>query len=227
MKSAPTPSSGIVFDLDGTLVDSRREIARACNQMLESWRRGPLPLETISGFVGDGARPLVIRALQAAGVSPDDAEVERALQLFLDRYAADPTGNTTLMPGAREALDALSGVPLALCTNKSRRTTLPVLEGLDLARYFSEIVCGDDLARNKPDPLPLTHLGERLALAPRALVMVGDGPQDVECGRAAGAYTVGVKGGVLPLERLRASRPDRLIDTLHELPELVRQAPWR
>lgn len=227
MRSTATSSYGIVFDLDGTLVDSRRDIARACNQMLESCGRGPLPVETISGFVGDGARPLVVRALQAAELSTSDAEVERALQLFLDHYAADPTGNTALMPGAREALDALADVPLALCTNKSRRTTLPVLEGLDLARYFPEIVCGDDLPRNKPDPLPLIHLGERLGLAPGALVMVGDGPQDVECGRAAGAYTVGVKGGVLPLERLLAARPDRLLDTLHELPELMRQAPWR
>jgi phosphoglycolate phosphatase len=213
--------SAVVFDLDGTLVDSRGDIVRACNAMLTSLARGTLPDETVAGFVGDGARSLVRRALEATSPSVGAAEVDRGLELFLDAYAADPIGRTQLMPGAWAALEALAPLPLALCTNKSRRTTLLVLEGLDLTRHFTVVVCGDDLEHGKPHPLPLRTVATRLGCRPERLVMVGDGPQDIECGRAAGARTIGVKGGVLPLERLLSARPDVLLDTLHELPAYI------
>lgn len=215
----------IVFDLDGTLVDSRRDIVRACNQMLAHYRRQPLPEDVVAGFVGDGARALIVRALDASGSGGpgDSVDPDQAVEVFLDRYEDDPIGSTGLMPGAREALDALQRFPLALCTNKARRSTVPVLDQLDLMRYFSEIVAGDDLQHNKPHPLPLQHIARALHVEPAALVMVGDGPQDVACGRAVGAYTVGVKGGVLPPERLLAAHPDCLLDTLHGLPPLVRR----
>lgn len=213
----------VVFDLDGTLVDARREIARACNEMLAYYQRPALPEDVVAGFVGDGARTLVARALEASRSGPSDANVDpaAAVEVFLDRYEADVIGNTTLMPGAREALDALRHLPLALCTNKARRTTLRVLDGFELTPYFSAIVAGGDLEHNKPHPLPLLHIARTLQVDRTTLIMVGDGPQDVECGRAVGAYTVGVKGGVLPLERLLAAKPDTLLDTLHQLPTLV------
>lgn len=218
------PRHAVVFDLDGTLVDSRQDIALACNRMLTALHRDQLSEETIANFVGDGARRLVSRALEATASSQvEDVDIEHALQVFLDAYAAEPTGHTRLMPGAREALDALSDLPLAVCTNKARCTTDLVLDALDLSRHFQHVVAGDDLAHHKPHPEPLQHLAQRLGVSPQRLVMVGDGPQDVECGRAVGAYTVGVKGGVLPLERLLASNPDTLLDSLHELPPLVRR----
>lgn len=221
MTSRPFDPAAIVFDLDGTLVDSRGDIVRACNAMLAALGSAPLPDDTIAGFVGDGASKLVTRALATASLPADPPAVERALELFLDAYAAHPVGHTTLMPGAREALTALAGYPLAVCTNKSRRTALLVLDGLDLTRHFAEILCGDDVARPKPDPEPLREIARRLHTEPERLIMVGDGPQDIECARAAGALGIGVRGGVLPIERLLAARPEILLETLHELPGCV------
>lgn len=214
----------IVFDLDGTLIDSRGDIARACNQVLATVGRQPLPEETITGFVGDGARRLVADVLRASGASDiDDSELDRTVELFLDKYAEDPTGSTHLMRGARQALDELAHLPLALCTNKSRRTTLLVLDALDLHRHFREIVCGDDLDHPKPHPLPLLHIARTFGVDPTSLIMVGDGPQDIACGRAVGAFTVGIQGGLLPHDRLLRAGPDTLLGSLEELPALIRR----
>ena len=219
----------VVFDLDGTLVDSRREIARACNEMLAHYQRAALPEDVVAGFVGDGSHALVARALNASRPEASDRSVDpaQAVEVFLDRYEADPIGSTTLMPGAREALDALRHLPLALCTNKARRTTLRVLDGFDLAPYFSALVAGDDLEHNKPHPPPQHPPSPPQNRGPPALSKVGEGPQDVACGHAVGAYTVGVKGGVLPLDRLLAAGPDVLLDTLDELPALVERLASR
>jgi phosphoglycolate phosphatase len=125
------------------------------------------------------------------------------------------------MPGAAEALAALARLPLAICTNKPRRTTLAVLEGLGLGSHFAAVNAGGDLPEKKPHPRPLLHLARELGLPPSELMMVGDGAQDVLAGHAAGALTVGVRGGIQPLERLLAAEPHHLLSTLHELPALV------
>lgn len=211
---------GIVFDLDGTLIDSRRDIAAACNHALTAHGLPALPLSQVEGYVGDGARALLARA---AGLSEDDAAIEGLLTAFLDYYLAHPTDHTVLMPGAAEALSALADLPLALCTNKPRRTTLAVLEGLELSSTFRAITAGGDLPEKKPHPGPVLHLSRELGLPPSELMMVGDGAQDVLAGRAAEAITVGVRGGIQPVERLIAAEPHYLLSTLHELPELVRR----
>jgi phosphoglycolate phosphatase len=212
----------VVFDLDGTLIDSRRDIARAANAMLVEAALPQLSEETIASFVGDGARLLVARA---TGRDVSDPALTPLVESFLSHYAAHPTDHTRLMPGASEALAALAHLPLAICTNKPRVTTELVLSGLGLARYFRVIVAGGDVSANKPDPLPLLTIGHALGVDATDLVMVGDGPQDIECGRAAGARTIGVRGGILAEERLLASRPDVLLNTLHELPAVV--ADWQ
>lgn len=208
----------IAFDLDGTLIDSRRDIAASANYVREAAGLARLPDDVIAGFVGDGAKHLVAGVL---GLSSEAPSLEGHLEVFIDYYTAHPTALTTLMPGAREALTALSGYPLALCTNKARRTTDAVLRELDLARHFRVVVAGDDLAHRKPHPLPLEHVARSLGVPATALVMVGDGPQDVECGHAVGAHTVGLEGGILPIERLLAAKPHTLLRSLHELPSLV------
>lgn len=210
----------IAFDLDGTLIDSRRDIAGAIAHMLEVAGRPPLSEETILGFVGDGARHLVASVLELPIDSP---AVDAHLDVFIEHYTAHPVARTTLMPGAREVLEELSDFPLALCTNKARRTTDAVLAGLHLTRHFRVVVAGDDTAHRKPHPAPLERVAGELGVPPTSLVMVGDGPQDVECGYAVGAYTVGLEGGILPLERLLAARPQSLLASLHELPALVRK----
>jgi phosphoglycolate phosphatase len=209
----------IVFDLDGTLIDSRRDIATACNHALRAQGLPELLLPQVERYVGDGARALLARA---SGLPEEDERVAALVEAFLDYYAAHPTDQTPLMPGAAEALTALARLPLAICTNKPRRTTLAVLDGLGIRPRFSAINAGGDLLQKKPDPAPLLHLARELGVPPAELLMVGDGAQDVMAGRAAGALTVGVRGGIQPLERLLAAEPHHLLSSLHELPALVR-----
>ncbi len=214
-----TPLLTVVFDLDGTLIDSRADIARACNHVLRTTGRSELPEDLISTYVGDGARALVARATNLAETDP---EVDALVEAFLDFYTEHPTEHTELMPGAAEALRAFANRPISLCTNKPRRTTNAVLMGLGLERHFAVVVAGDDAPQKKPHPAPLELVASRLGVSTASLVMVGDGPQDVECGHAVGAHTVGVRGGLLPLKRLVDSRPDVLLDSLSELPAWLR-----
>ena len=212
---------GIVFDLDGTLIDSRADIANAANHALAAHGFATLSVSEISSFVGDGARVLLERA---ARLAPGAAELDPLLSTFLAYYAAHPTDHTLLIPGAHEALAHLShltDVPLALCTNKPRSITDAVLANLRLPAHFSAIVAGGDLPKNKPDPLPLLHLAQELSLRPSELVMVGDGPQDILCAKAAGARSVGVEGGMQGAERLLATNPDVMLRSLADLPSVI------
>lgn len=220
MNGATLPVAGVVFDLDGTLVDSRRDIVVAANHALAKAGYACLPHAELEGYIGDGA-PLLMA--QAARIDVADERTHALVLDFLDYYAEHPLDFTTLMAGALDALDALDAFPLGVCTNKARRTSVAVLRGLGLERRFRSVVAGDDLPQRKPDPAMVQEAARQLGISPRATVMVGDGPQDVLAGRAAGAYTIGVRGGILALERLVASKPDRIIETLAELPEAISQ----
>lgn len=207
----------IVFDLDGTLVDSRGDIANACNAALVAVGRRPLDRELIATFVGDGARTLLARALE---VEKGDALVERAVPFFDAHYLANPARETRLMPGTLEALDALGHRTLAVATNKRRLTAEAVLGAMGLLERFAFVWGGGD-GPLKPDPHAVRTLAERAGRDPRELWMVGDGPQDVGAGKAAGARTVAVLGGFHPEERVRPLGPDHVIATLFELAEIV------
>jgi phosphoglycolate phosphatase len=209
---------GIVFDLDGTLIDSRFDIAAAVNHALATHGLRTLSVPEIASYVGDGARQLLARAAQ---LDPEAAELESLLAAFLGYYAAHATDHTLLLPGASEALAELSHLPLALCTNKPRSITDAVLGNLRLGATFAVVVGGGDLPRAKPDPLPLQHIAEKLGLSPGQLVMVGDGAQDILCAKAAGARSVGVEGGMQARARLLEAGPDVVLQTLAELPALI------
>jgi phosphoglycolate phosphatase len=211
-----------VFDLDGTLIDSVLDIAAATNHTLAQHGQRERSIDEIRGFVGDGARSLLARA---AGVELEDVRLDALLATFLDYYTAHASTHTRLLPCAREILNAHSDLPLALCTNKPRRTTDAVLAALELRSCFRIVIAGGDLPEKKPDPAPLLHIASALGQSPKDLVMVGDGPQDVECARAAGARSVAVENGIAPRDRLLAARPDALIPSLCELPALL--AAWR
>jgi phosphoglycolate phosphatase len=217
----------VLFDLDGTLVDSRRDIAAACNFALASVGMPPSPVDVIAEYVGDGARMLVARALARA---PDDAIVARALVAFQAYYADHAAVHTTWMPGAREAALALSDRPLGLVTNKPRVAALAVLDALSARALFASIVAGED-APLKPDPRGILAALAALEepVKPAEAWVVGDGPQDVLAGRAAGCVTVGVRGGFASNERLEAAAPDVVLDSMHELVPLLRlsRAPPR
>jgi phosphoglycolate phosphatase len=211
-----------VFDLDGTLIDSALDIAAAANHALGYAGLPLLSVERVKSFVGDGARALVARA---SGLDENDPRVEPLLAEFFAYYDAHAATFSRPLPGALEALEALaSDYPLALATNKARRSTNAALAELGLARYFRVIVAGGDPPRPKPSPEALIFIAGELGLRTNELVMVGDGPQDILAGRAAGARTVGVRGGMASDERLLAAAPEVVIASLAELPAVV--ADW-
>ncbi|MCA9587948.1 MAG: HAD-IA family hydrolase [Myxococcales bacterium] len=210
----PPAPRAILFDLDGTLVDSRRDIANACNAALEAMGRSRLPDERVRAMIGDGARALVARALSVDLSHPD---VAPALEAFQAAYATAPTTHTVLLPGAREALHALPR-PFALVTNKPRAMTELVLAGLGLDRAFDHVYAGGD-GPLKPSPAGVTRALEALSRGAADAWLVGDGPQDVAAGRAAGVYTIAVPG-LADVDAVEAERPDAWIASLGELADL-------
>jgi phosphoglycolate phosphatase len=209
---------GVIFDLDGTLIDSAGDIAAAVNHALVENGRKALPMATMRRFVGDGARSLCARAVGLPERHPD---VDRVLDSYLAFYLAHPTDHTRWMPQARAVLDELRRFRLAIATNKPRDTTDVVLARLGVRSLFSAVSAGGDVPTIKPSPEPLLYVAKQLGLAPNELVMVGDGPQDVEAGRRAGCRTIGVQGGFLAQERLIAAQPDVIIGSLAELPAIL------
>lgn len=208
----------LLFDLDGTLIDSRGDIAAACNFALVRAGRAPLSLETISTMVGDGSRALLSRAFD---VPPDAGILESALDDFLAFYKDHPAEHSTLLPGAKESL-ADTALPVALVTNKSRGVTLAVLEALGIGRAFASIVAGGD-GPLKPAPDPVRRAAREVGVAPEDAWMIGDGPQDAGAAHAAGAVAIAVRGGFLSESRVAAERPDAWIDSLLDLPSLVKR----
>jgi len=212
----------IVFDLDGTLVDSRGDIVAATNHALTSTGRKPLAAQMVIQYVGDGARALCARA---ARLPEQSAEVDEITAAFTTYYVEHPLDFSRWMPGAQEVLDELGAMPgmtLALCTNKPREPSDAVLSALGIRTRFRAIVAGGDTPERKPAPGPLLSIAKQLEVEPQAVVMVGDGPQDVECARRAGARAVAVVGYGEPW-RVADTHPDVLLDSLLELPDVVRR----
>ncbi len=223
----PPTLGGVVFDLDGTLVDSCEDIAQAANFCLAAAGLAPRSTAEIQTFIGDGSRLLLARA---SGLAATDPALDEMLERFFVYYTAHSVDHTRLLPGVREVLASLSHLPRALCTNKPRVTTLSMLEGLGIDGAFDVVVAAGDVPHHKPHPAPLQRVGELLGVPCQRLVLVGDGPQDVECARAAGARSIGISEAIIvPLERLRAARPDALV-ALAEVPALIErwlQAPLK
>jgi 2-phosphoglycolate phosphatase len=217
--------AAVVFDMDGTLVDSRQDIVAAVNHALTRTGREALASQIVTQYIGDGARWLCARSAQ---VTDDSPEVDRLVELFKEHYLQHPIDFTCLMPGAGEAIARLSQMPdmaLGICTNKHRATTEAILSALGLRDHFRAIAAGSDLPEQKPAPGPLLFVAKALRVPAEAIVMVGDMYHDVECARRAGARSVGVAGGYGPRERLLEARPDILLESLSELPAVVQA--WR
>jgi len=170
----------------------------------------------VRAFIGDGARLLVTRSLEAVGLS---APVDEALPVFVRAYRQRLLESTTLYAGVKETLEALRGRHLAVLTNKPGDMSRTILSGLGVAERFFRILGGGDVAQHKPDPGGLLELLSASGAAPEQTVVVGDSAIDVRTGQAAGTHTVGVTYGFAP-ESLAASPPEVLIDELRQLPPL-------
>jgi phosphoglycolate phosphatase len=206
----------LVFDLDGTLIDSVPDLHAAINRMLQERGRQPLSLAEVKPMVGDGGPTLVARALAAAGGDPSDAT---ALRRFLELYEAAPARLTRPYPQVPETLAALrrAGYRTAICTNKPQRATLVVLRALGLLPLFDAIAGGDRFAVRKPDPGHLLGILRELGADPRRAVMIGDNEHDAAAARAAGLPVVLMRYGYARIspESLGA---DALLDRFADLP---------
>jgi phosphoglycolate phosphatase len=174
----------IVFDLDGTLVDSHQDLAHAANTLVLELGGAPVTEEAVVRMVGEGAAVLVRRALTASGLDPD---TPRALDLFLAIYDGCLLDQTRPYPGTIDVLEQLAGTHrLAILTNKPARATTRVIEGLDLARYFDPVIGGDTPFGRKPDPAGLLHIIDVSGASPVSTLLVGDSPIDRQTARNAG-----------------------------------------
>jgi phosphoglycolate phosphatase len=203
----------LIFDLDGTLIDSKLDLALAVNATLEHMGRAPLAHDRIYGYVGDGASTLVKRAL---GDGVTDAESEAGLAHFLSYYRAHMLDNTVMYPGVREGLEMLRSHPMAVLTNKPVRFSQAILAGLGIADYFRYVYGGNSFPTKKPDPEGVIVLLRDLAIAPREAMIVGDSAVDVMTARNAGTWACGVTYG-LGTEGLHTHPPDLMLDSLADL----------
>jgi phosphoglycolate phosphatase len=209
----------VVFDLDGTLIDSSRDLASALNATLRRVAPGApaLSLTEVRRMIGDGARVLVERGLARAGLERPPEDV---LPAFMEEYERRLLDTTFLYPGVEETLAALEARALAVLTNKPGDMSRRILAGLGVAARFARVYGGDDLPAKKPDPVGVLRLlAETSTTAPEA-VLVGDSSVDVRTGRAAGVRTIGVTYGLNP-ESLRDWPPDATLSDLRELPALL------
>jgi phosphoglycolate phosphatase len=204
----------LIFDLDGTLIDSKLDLAHSVNAMLEHMGRAPLAHETVYSYVGNGAPMLVRRAL---GEGATDAECDKGLAHFLTYYREHMLDNTVTYPGVREGLEQLKGKAMAVLTNKPVRFSEEILNGLGLARYFQFVYGGNSFERKKPDPMGVEIILRDFAAAPSDAMMVGDSDVDIRTARNSGIWACGVSYG-LGTESLRLHPPDIMLDSLDELP---------
>jgi len=237
----------LVFDLDGTLIDSRKDLVNSVNAMLHHLDRPRLPDEVIASYIGDGAGMLVRRALggssgRGAGevrggeakddeahdgeACADEAYVEAALAYFLDYYRVHKLDHTHLYPGVLESLEALrfgpDGVALkmAVLTNKPVGPSAAICEALALGPYFFRVYDGNSFATKKPDPQGLNALIREAGVDPFETLMIGDSEVDIRTARSAGAWALGCRFGLAP-HTLDAAEPDCLVDSAFDWAEAL------
>jgi phosphoglycolate phosphatase len=207
----------IVFDLDGTLVDSSRDLADAANALILERGGRPLSVETITSMVGEGAPTLVRRVIKASGLEVD---LRQALPRFLELYDERLLVHTRLYDGTREMLERVAGAaPLAILTNKPQRPTESILAGLGIASSFGWVIGGDTAHGRKPDPAGLAHIIAAAGATASETLMVGDSAIDLRTGRAAGtgvclvSYGFGFQttGGLLDGTELIADAPSAIV----------------
>jgi len=210
----------VMFDLDGTLIDSVPDLAAAVDRMLLEMGRQPAGLEAVRHWVGNGAQVLVRRAL-AGGLehqAVDDQEAERGLELFMQAYA-DNHELTVVYPGVRDTLQWLrkQGVEMALITNKPECFVAPLLDQMKIGRYFRWIIGGDTLPQKKPDPAALLFVMKMAGVSAGEALFVGDSRSDVQAAKAAGVKCVGLTYGYNHGRPILEESPSLVIDDLRAL----------
>ena len=209
----------VIFDLDGTLVDSKLDLAHSVNAARGHMGLPPLEHEIVSSYVGNGAPVLIRRVL---GPQASDAEVEHALEFFLAYYHDHKLDHTRLYPGVRESLDRLleAGVRMAVLTNKPVRISQAIVDGLGVGGHFFRVYGGNSFEQKKPHPEGVDRLIEEAGASRQRTLLVGDSAVDVRTARNAGVRSAGVTYGFQP-ESLEQDPPDFRLDRMEQVADLV------
>jgi phosphoglycolate phosphatase len=206
-----------LFDLDGTLIDSKLDLVNSVNFMLREMQRDVLPLATVASYIGHGAPRLVADTL-----GPDSAEADRkrGLEIFLAHYEEHNLDATRAYPGVLEGLEALQDRPMAVLTNKPVKMSVEILDALGLRKYFRAVYGGDSFEKKKPDPAGAQAILKTLGAEPQEAAMVGDSDVDVKTARNAGMLAVAVNYGFGQHDR-QAQPADLYVDSLQEIAALA------
>ena len=209
----------VIFDLDGTLIDSKLDLANAVNAARGHLGMGPLDLAQISLYVGNGAPVLIRRAL---GPGASEADIQEGLEFFLEYYREHKLDNTCLYPGVKESLDRLraAGLRMAVLTNKPIAPSLGIIDGLGVREYFFQVYGGNSFDFKKPHPIGVNTLRAEAGVAAEGTCMVGDSSVDVMTARNAGVLACGVSYGFAP-ETLGEPAPDVLMDGIKQVADWV------
>lgn len=215
----------VIFDLDGTLIDSKRDLCCAVNAAREHRGLSPLPEVVVYSYVGNGAPTLIRRAL---GPDASDEAVADALAYFLEYYNQHMVDHTVLYPGVAETLECLeeAGVKMAVLTNKPVRMSRAIVEALGIAGRFERVYGGNSFEKKKPDPVGIETLLAECSASPSRSMMVGDSAVDIRTARNARIQACGVTYGFQP-ETLAAEPPDLLFDRIEQLAEWIIARPGR
>jgi phosphoglycolate phosphatase len=220
----PQPFDALIFDLDGTLIDSAPDVCASVNRVLAENGRRQLTLDEAKDMVGWGGRVLVEKALATTGDAGTPEMIDSALEAFLVTYADRPAEHTSVYPGVIEMLETLKadGVKLGICTNKPTATTPPVLKAMGLDRFFEVISCGDAVPHKKPDGRHVLACIEQLGATPKTTAMIGDSENDISAAIDAGIRSVCVTFGYAHVA-LNEIGADALIDHFDALPQALRE----
>jgi phosphoglycolate phosphatase len=207
----------LIFDLDGTLIDSKHDLIHAVNAMMRELGRAGLAEETVASYIGHGAPRLVARSL---GENCTEAERQRALEYFMSYYEEHKLDATRAYPGVVEALEQLRPLPMAVLTNKPARISKQILDALGLSKFFRIVYGGDSFETKKPHPLGASTILRELGVAAKAGLLIGDSDVDVQTARHAGMFAAAVNYGFGVHDRA-AFPADVYLDSLGELTRLV------
>lgn len=213
----------LLFDLDGTLIDSRDDLADSVNLTLEELNFPTLPAAAVYDFIGEGVFNLLHRSLSASlQKEADEALTDRGVALFRRHYEANCLVKTRLYDGVGETLAALEGFQKAVVTNKPRDFSVKILEAFGIAGHFAFVAGGDTFPERKPSARPLLATAEKLNAAPAEALMIGDSRVDIEAGKNARIKTCGLTNGFRGRDELVAAGADFLLDDFRELKDLLR-----
>lgn len=205
----------LIFDLDGTLIDSKQDIANAINFTRKKFNLDPVSVDVVVNAVGNGVKSLLEKLIDREA----RCSYEEALEVFRGYYIEHLLDNTVLREGALEILDFFKDKPKAVLTNKPSVYTVKTLEGLEIAHYFEKVECADTPEERKPNPSGALKILEHFKIAPEDVMMVGDSPVDIETGKVAGIKTCFIEDGYSSLDSINNVQSDLVIKSISELKE--------